>query len=144
MILIRFLIILLFGLCSAQIRDGARLNLISNKVEALEKIVTSLENTISKLEVSRAQRTHIARKPNSLSPIRRKISNWRKKLIPKISKRMLQPSSRNQPNSPSVLKHSKSLWAHKTRPVLVKRIEFKSNYSSHTVNTIPGIFFEKK
>ena len=50
MILIRFLILLLFGLCSAQIRDGARLNLISNKVEALEKIVTSLENTISKLE----------------------------------------------------------------------------------------------
>ena len=58
MILIRFLILLLFGLCSAQIRDGARLNLISNKVEALEKIVTSLENTISKLEVRRAQRTH--------------------------------------------------------------------------------------
>ena len=140
MILIRFLILLLFGLCSAQIRDGACLNLISNKVKALEKIVTSLENTITKLEVSRAQRTHFARKPNSLSPIRRKISNWRKKLIPKTSKRMFPPSLKNQSNSPSALKHSKSLWAHKTRPVLVKRIEFKSNYSSHTVNTISGIF----
>ena len=55
-------ILLLYGLCHAayglthaQIRDGAHLNLISNKVEALEKIVTSLENSISKLEVSRVQ-----------------------------------------------------------------------------------------
>ena len=52
MILKHCVILFLLGLCNAQIRDGARLNLISNKVEALEKIVTSLENSISKLEVS--------------------------------------------------------------------------------------------
>ena len=51
------MVLLLYGLCNAQIRDGAHLNLISNKVEALEKIVTALENKISKLEVSWAQRT---------------------------------------------------------------------------------------
>ena len=58
MILIRCVILLLYGLCNAQIRDKARLNLISTKVEALEKIVTSLENKISKLEVNGAQRTY--------------------------------------------------------------------------------------
>ena len=57
MILIRCVILLLYGLCNAQIRDRAHLNLISNKVEALEKIVTALENSISKLEVSGPQRT---------------------------------------------------------------------------------------
>ena len=58
MILIRCVVLLLYGLCNAQIRDRAHLNLISNKVEALEKIVTALENKISKLEVSWAQRTY--------------------------------------------------------------------------------------
>ena len=61
MILIYCVILLLHGLCNAQIRDGAHLNLISNKVEALEKIVTSLENSISKLEVSLPRRTQIQR-----------------------------------------------------------------------------------
>ena len=58
MILIRCVILLLYGLCNAQIRDGAHLNLISNKVEALEKIVTSLENSISKLEVKGIRRNY--------------------------------------------------------------------------------------
>ena len=59
MILIRCVILLLYGLCNAQTRDRAHLTLISNKVEALEKIVTSLENSISKLEVSRADTIRI-------------------------------------------------------------------------------------
>ena len=49
------MILLLYGLCNAH---NAHLNLMSNKVEALEKIVTSLENSISKLEVSGVQRTY--------------------------------------------------------------------------------------
>ena len=64
MILMRCVILLLYGLCNAQTRDRAHLTLISNKVEALEKIITSLENSISKLEVSRAQWTQFAQRHN--------------------------------------------------------------------------------
>ena len=139
MILIRCVILLLYGLCNAQIRDRAHLenlDLISAKVEALEKIVTSLENSISKLEVS----GHNSHKDiTSILRFRRKISNWRKKLIPKISKKMFQPSLRNQLISLIEQKHQKSRWSHKTRQVLVKRTEFKLNYFSHTVN----LFFVK-
>ena len=53
MILTRLLLFLLSWSCSAEISHEARLELISNKVEALEKTVTSLERIIIKLEVSR-------------------------------------------------------------------------------------------
>ena len=53
MILTRLLLFLLSWSCSAEISHEARLELISNKVEALEKTVTSLERIIIRLEVSR-------------------------------------------------------------------------------------------
>ena len=145
MILIHCVILLLHGLCNAQIRDGAHLNLISNKVEALEKIVTSLENSISKLEVSLPRRTQFVlqtvHKFNApFSYFRRKISNQRKKLIPRMSKKMFQIFLRDRLNSLSVLKHQKSPWAHRTR--LVKGTEFKLNYYSHKVNK-KRLFFQQ-
>ena len=53
MILTRLLLFLLSWSCSAEISHEARLELISNKVESLEKTVSSLQRSILKLEVSR-------------------------------------------------------------------------------------------